>query len=406
MNSLGRSLGLVLWGSVALSVAAWGAETELAKARDLAFNGHRAEAVKLLEDSLSKDPDDSDVLTLYGTILSWDGKYGEARAALKKVLAKNPTHGDALPALINVEMWSGNPEAAEELAARGLAAKPGDPALLIARARALRKMGRLNDAVLVVNKLVAEDPSQSAANSLREDILSDMRTWETTVNSSYEMYSDHRSGRLENVVGITRHTSIGSFALNAWQTNQYGISSKVLELDSYVTVRPGSYINLVGAYSPDAQLYSRYRAAGEWFQSLPKGLEASFGYKRLGFSSPVNVYTASVSKYWHSWLFNTRTYVTPGAAGDSHSYNFSARRYFSDGQSYLAARYGFGASPTISGSLSEIEVLGSHSYSLDANLLFARRLEWHLRAGYTREDQIYIVGLKHYLLQTSLGYKF
>ena len=388
------------------SAAAWADSGDVAKARELAFNGHRSDAIQLLEKYLESDPDDTDALTVYGSVLSWEGKYPEARAALRRVLAKNPTHGDALPALINVELWSGNPTTAEELASRGLLAKPEDTNLQLARARALRKMGRLPEALQVTNKLAASNPGQSSIASLRDDLLSDMRNWEVSTNNSYEIYSDHRSGRMENQLSILRRTSIGSFDLRFSRTDQYGIHSHLAELDTYLSVREGTYLNINGGYSPDANLYARYRFGGEIFQGLPKGFEVSAGARRLGFKEPVHFFTGSVSKYYHSWMFTARTFITPGVEGDSHSYMFTARRYGGDGQSYFGFRYGFGRAPVLTGSLNEIETLGSRSYALESNLRFFQRLEWRMRAGYSDEDRLNLIGLKHYTLSSSLGYKF
>jgi cytochrome c-type biogenesis protein CcmH/NrfG len=76
------------------------ADDEVAKARALAFQGpqHRPEAIALLQARLATHPTDTDALTLYGTILSWEGRYAEAHTALQKVLDEDPTHSDALPA--------------------------------------------------------------------------------------------------------------------------------------------------------------------------------------------------------------------------------------------------------------------------------------------------------------------
>ena len=53
-----------------------------------------------------------------------------------------------------------------------------------------------------------------------------------------------------------------------------------------------------------------------------------------------------------------------------------------------------------------MEVLGSQSVSVEGNLLLAKRLEWRFKAGYSTEDRLNRIGLKHYTASTSLGYKF
>ncbi|MGD0134330.1 MAG: YaiO family outer membrane beta-barrel protein [Bryobacteraceae bacterium] len=63
--------------------------------------------------------------------------------------------------------------------------------------------------------------------------------------------------------------------------------------------------------------------SGELYQSLPEGFEVSGGFRRLGFASPLNVYTGSFSKYYHSWLIGARTYVTPASTGGARDAGLS-----------------------------------------------------------------------------------
>jgi thioredoxin-like negative regulator of GroEL len=79
----------------------------LAKARQAATSGHRADALRILEDRLAAAPRDVDARLLYGLVLSWEGRYDDARPVLQDVLAQAPRYADARVALMNVEYWSG-----------------------------------------------------------------------------------------------------------------------------------------------------------------------------------------------------------------------------------------------------------------------------------------------------------
>src|SRR5436309_1730743 len=141
-------------------------EDPVAYARSLATSNRRVEAIELLKKRLEERPQDSDAHVLLGIILSWEGRYDESRRELEKVLATNRTHGDALPALINVELWSDHPERAAELTRDGLRDRPNSPTLLIARARALKKLNHPGAAVQALDRLLAVDPVNKEAEQM------------------------------------------------------------------------------------------------------------------------------------------------------------------------------------------------------------------------------------------------
>jgi tetratricopeptide (TPR) repeat protein len=318
---------VLLWA--ALVPRALAQEDSLKRARDLAFNMHRAEALALLEDYLRQTPADTDARTFYGIVLSWEGRYDEARHELETVLERYPEHGDALPALINVELWSNHPDRAEELARHALAKRPNDTALLMSEARALDSLERPNDALDVLHKLLDVDPNQPEARSLRDDLRDGGRHWEGSLVQSYDWFGDGQPGWLESQVSLKyRMAAAGTVIARFSHANRFGLDSNMVEIDAYPTLRKGLYAYLNVGWSPDKRLYPGNRFGAELFQSLPHGMEVSGGLRSLGFASRVNVYTGSVSKYHSRWLLTARTYLTPGSPGDSYSLQFQGRRYF------------------------------------------------------------------------------
>lgn len=396
-------LAMTLFGCV----IAFGQPDDLARARSLAFDGHRAEALAVLEHYMRDKPNDTDALTFYGIVLSWEGRYEEARKALRAVLKRYPDHGDALPALINVELWSGNSAYAEELTATAIVNRPKDEALLMARARALKRLGRSREALGLLDQVLELNPLQKQALAMRDDLRENLRHWEAAADQSYEWFNDGRAAWNETALSLKRQTEVaGSVIVRFSHADRFSLSSKMVEVDAYPSIRKGTYAYLNIGWSPDAVLYSHYRLGAELFQSLPYGMEISGGLRRLGFSSPVNVYTGSLSKYFGDWYFGARTYVTPGSAGDSESMQFFTRRYFGDGGSYLGVRYGFGAAPVEQGSLNEIEVLRSQSVLGEINWRMARRWTVNFRAGHSVEDRIGFSGLHHELVDGAFYFRF
>ena len=124
----------------------------VARARELATTGRRAEAIALLRARLEQRPTDSDARTLLGTVLSWEGDYPAARAELERVIAEHPGHGDATPALIRVELWSDEPLRAEEIARNALLRDPDDTTLLYLHAKAQHALMHDSDALAVIGR--------------------------------------------------------------------------------------------------------------------------------------------------------------------------------------------------------------------------------------------------------------
>ncbi len=379
----------------------------VASARTLAYGGQRAQALTALEEVLRQHPDDTDALTLYGTVLSWERRYDEGRRALQAVLKRNPNHGDALAALINLELWAGNPSRAEELASTALVAQPKDTSLLLARARALRSMDRTAEAIRVLDELLAIDPNQTQAQELRDSYRDNVRLWDPMLDQSYDWFNHGQGSWFETQASIKRQTEkAGAVVVRYSHAARFGLESNLMEIDAYPSLRSGTYAYLNTGWSPDGILYSRYRVSAELYQSLPDGFEISGGFRRFGFALPLNIYTGSISKYFHAWLFGARTYVTPASTGDSESLQFSARRFFGDGVSYVGLRYGFGAAPTVDGSVNEIDVLRSQSIMGEVNRRLTRRWTFTFRGSHSVEDRTYIKGLHHEQADGSFDFRF
>ncbi len=397
---------MVLLGA-ALAPSALGQEDALKRARELALNKQRTEALSLLEDYLRQTPADTDARTFYGIVLSWEGRYDQARHELETVLDQYPDHGDALPALINVELWSNHPDRAEELARRALAKHPNDTGLLMSQARALDNLERPNDALDVLHKLLDVDPNQPEARSLRDDLREGGRHWEGSVAQSYDWFNDGQPGWLESQVSLKyRMEGVGTVIARFSHANRFGLDSSLVEIDAYPRIRKGLYAYLNVGWSPDRRLYPGNRFGAELFQSLPHGMEVSGGLRSLGFASRVNVYTGSVSKYHGRWLLTTRTYLTPDSTGDSYSLQFQGRRYFGDDVSYFGLRYGTGAAPTDTGSLNEIEVLRSHVMAGELNWRLGRRWMLNFLGSHSLEDRIDQSRLGHNSVSITAYFRF
>jgi YaiO family outer membrane protein len=401
-------VGLLM--TAVMGCAADSSESVVEQARTLARSGkeRRVEALALLRRYLQKNPDDTEARVLYGTVLSWEGDYDEARAQLSQVLAKYPDHGDALPAMINADLWSDHLQDADQLATASLARNPDNIDMLLVHARVLRLTNHPREAVQVLDHVLALDPNNAQAKKMRREVEYAEHQWETSITHSYDWFSDGRDPLHETSITMRAPTPIGSVIGTINRADQYSLVSYQEEVDFYPHVREGTYANLNVGYSADANLYPSYRVGADLFQSIGHGLEASGGYRHLGFTEGVNIYTFALAKYYGSWLFTGRGFITPGQPGTSRTGLFSARYFFgSEGlHNYVEFRYSRGASPALAQTITEIQTLDSSRFSVNLDKQIIGRCYLWLGGGAGQEQRVGLNDLRRYSLQGGMVYRF
>lgn len=407
MLILHRLLVLIFCGAfLCPSVGLLFADDVPAEARRLAISGKRAEALQLLVRRLTIEPDDVDARVVYGTILAWDGDYVKARAELSRALTDSPKNGDAQQALANVELWTEHPAKAEDLLQPLVKARPNDTDILYAHARALKDLNRRTEALAVLDRLLKIDPSHHDAFNLRAGLSETVPLWDVSVRHSHEWFSDGVGNRDETQVALKRSTKAGALIGRYSGASRFGSFGNQLELDFYPGIRKGTYAYVNVGYSPEAILYPRYRAGLDLYQSLGKGFEATAGYRRLGFTDPVNVYTAALSKYYGTWLFSGRGYFTPGTAGTSKSMQFSGRRYLKDARSYFEFSYGHGATPNEIRSVVDLQILNSNSWGAGLEKAAGRHWTFGGNFGLSHEARPSRPAVYHTLANFSAAFRF
>lgn len=301
---------LVLAFVVLMSMRATAQDDVLARARQAAASGRRADALRMLEERLAAVPRDVDARLLYGLVLSWERRYDDARPVLQQVLAQAPGYADARVALMNVEYWSGR---ASE--ARGLAAE-----------------------------ILVTDPGNAQARVVRERLT--LRPWEAGVWYSVDSFDDGSDPWHEAAISLERKTPVGSLIVRGSRAERFGKEDQLGEVDFYPRFRPGTYAYISAGVAPDPVLYPGYRLAFDLYQSLGRGFEASGGARYLDFENPATIYVATLAKYIGNWMLTGKLYHVPGAGDlDSTSGHAGFRRYFgSDGTSYAGVTYSHGFS--------------------------------------------------------------
>ena len=365
----------------------------LTQARALSSSDHPQQAIALLNEHLKESPDDVDARLLLGLICSWNKRYDEGRSALALVLKTHPDYKDAVLGLINLELWSGNPGRAAELAQNALASHPEDPDYQAELAKA--------KADLAESRVILPSTHGNASTK------SDEPNWETGVAESTIFYSDKRSSWHETAVDISRNFTVGWVTATFSHANWFGEGSNLIDLQSYPRIRPGTYGFVDVAFSPDATLYAHHRFGGEIFQSLPKGFEASAGFRYMRFSSNTWLYTASVGKWFGNYWVLGRTFIDPDPVyGTSKSGQLQLRKYYDDSDRFIGLKFGVGAAPFEVQSTNDLGVQRSASAAIETLWKFKSKVRLRTSVSVARQTRLYIGPLWQYEADCTFYFRY
>ncbi|AZZ36852.1 hypothetical protein CIK05_08630 [Bdellovibrio sp. qaytius] len=178
-------------------------------------------------------------------------------------------------------------------------------------------------------------------------------------------------------ISIGRKFSFGSMIARVNHAARFGNNGKQFEIDAYPRLRDGTYMYVNVGWSNE-DLFPNQRYGAEIYQSLPQSWEASLGFRRLNYSSHVNIYTGSVGKYSGNYYYLLRLNSVPDELGNSGSANLQVRRYFGD-EDYVSILIGSGRSLSQLGTSSDVVALDSKRISIDSH--FEVKPTWVLSLG-------------------------
>lgn len=384
-----------------------------ALAREKAFAGHREEAQALCRTVLVRSPSYSDARILLGRIHAWEGRRAEARTEFLRVIAENPTYKDAQIALLDVELWDDKYEQALELSNMGLKANPSDEDFLLRKARALKALGRHEEAQLVLMNLEDINPSNLEAASLRQGITESSILNSAGANYASDLFSDDYDPMHAAYVQLSRRTAFGSLIARMNFARRFKTQGMQTEIDMYPRLGDGVYAYLNYGFSA-SDLFPRHRAGAELYTKLPGSTEGSVGLRHLYFgpSSSVTIYTGSFGLYFGNYWVSFRPYLIPNDAGVSKSASITLRRYIGEAENFLSLRAGIGFSAderTIQSSLgflgNEVFYLKSQTVGIGWQQRFATF--WILAASFdvTNQELSYDPGRYVVMYSSSVGFR-
>jgi len=322
----------------------------LIEARKAAFdNNDYTKAKAYLHKALKLSPDYADVKIFLGRIHTWTKNYDSGRYYFSSVLTVNPKYEDASVALADLEYWNDDNNKALQVVNEALVYHPQSQELLIRKAKILNVMRRYVEAQTAVEQLLAINRNNSEARSLANRIK--VSAAKNAIGVSYDYVSfDKQFSDPWHLVGLdyTRTTGIGSITGRINYANRFKNNGIQYELEAYPHISKTfySYVNI--GYSDSIGVFPHWRGGFSLYANLPKSFEGELGIRYLQFTGdPVFIYTAYLGKYYKSWLFSARTYVTPGTFTKtvSASYSVSARYYYGSADDVIGATFGYGISP-------------------------------------------------------------
>lgn len=356
--------------------AAAGGETydqQFARARDLATNGQREEALALYTAMLAQSPTNTDLLLARGRTNAWMKRWPEAEADLTAVTAVKPDYADAWSALGDMYLWSDRPQQAATAYARWAELRTDDPAATIALGRAHRSAGdfaaarsdfeaaraRGAEPAQVDDYLASLQPR--IAN--QEDVLPTGYRWALRVGGTHTSFDPSRESWNEYEVALRRKFDRGSLALEMLRAHRFGDHDTAWALDGYVSLWERAYANVRYQRGPSGALFPENAWRAELFQGVGDGWEISGSYDHLEFGgSDTDMYGVGVGRYFGNFYARYRLLHVPGVGSGSLSHRAQLRYYYAgNADDYFEVTAGNGRSHELDNSGFDRVVGSSHS---------------------------------------------
>lgn len=299
--------------------------------------------------ALVSSPDYSDIRIFLGRIYAWTGQYDSAAACFRYVLSAHPEYEDAAIAYIDLEYWNDHYTEGEQLCREALRYHPASEELLLRKAKILAAARRYAAADSVTQQILHAHPDNTVARRLQDRIRE--LSARNKVDLTYDfVYFDKEFDAPWHLVSADygRSMAWGTLTGRINYANRFQENGLQFELESYPHISRTFYAYAEAAWSNNDGIFPQWRAGFSLYANLPSSFEGELGFRYLDFSgSPTWIYTAYLGKYYKSWLFGVRTYLTPATYSNavSNSYSVSARYYYGSADDYIGATAGYGISP-------------------------------------------------------------
>ena len=342
--------GVVLLGSALSHICraqALSADDFFLQARKESFeNKNYSQAINLCNQALSIQPAYYDIAVFKGNLYSWMEQTDSARQVFQSVLAEQPSNKDALLAIALLEYRKNHLPEALDYCNAGLQYYNHSNEFLLLKARTLSAQGKYKDAMAVNSEVLQSDSLNKDARALDNTLKDQSASNRIDVNYQYSYFDTKNKDPWHlGSIGYMRRLKSGSVNGTLNFANRFNNNGLQLELESYQHLSKRFYTYVEGAYALTDKVFPKYRGSFSLFANLPKSFEAEAGLRYLKFDGSTFIYALGVGKYWKSYWFNVKSYLTPENKTLTQSYSFTGRYYYKTANDYVSLSVGRGISP-------------------------------------------------------------
>jgi len=375
------------------------------QATDEATNRKYKQARETLRKVLVEKPDHFDASLLMAYTYGWDRKYDSARLITQQLVTTYPNNQELLNLMAHVEIWNKKYKAALLLVNKALDTYPDDQNFLYQKARIQYYMQDYQDALNTLKRLLAVNPNHKEGNELYQLIKKNhMYKDYVFLDNYYEFYEiPYRNRKMVQSLGLSKWEKFGTFVakvnIGSDLSPQSIAQAFQYELEAYPKLTSSNYLYLNYAFSNNV-FFPNHRTGFEFFQRLPKGFEASLGFRTIYWTSMTWIYTGSVSWFNNKHYIAFRPYFNQTSS--NASYNLTYRFYFTPERAdYIYALAGVGS---YSDEFLQLNSKPENSYMAQLGILKFIHPRWNLQVsagynyddGYKRDRWQYMAGLRYY----------
>jgi YaiO family outer membrane protein len=248
---------------------------------------------------------------------------------------------------------------------------PASELLLLKKAKVLFALRSFKESAEIVNHILQLNKNNTEARALAERIKEAVAKNSIGVSYSFTTFDKQFSDPWHIAsIDYARQTKLGSLNFRINYANRSKQNGMQYEADIFPKISRTFYSYVSFGYSENLSVFPKFRGGLSVYANLPKSFEAEVGTRYLYFSSSTWIYTFYIGKYYKSFLFGARTYLTPSSSTISQSYNAMARYYYSsNADDYFNINVGTGISPDERQSA----ILLNSTYKLKSNKV---SIEW------------------------------
>lgn len=332
-------------------------------------------------------------LLLFNVLVSQPSMSGSARGTA--MYLSNFHNNETI--LFNVDNNINNKSTSDSLMIlnRELTRDPNNTVLLYKEASLFVDTERYNEALIDLDRLAILDPSNKAANKLRQVAIQKAQCLahnDVGFNQEEDWVSSNGYWNFSSVF-YHRLTEYGVYGARINYARRNGSTGVQYQLEAYPkfwrSIVPYlTTVDLLFAYADDSQvLYPTFAYSVEPYFNLPQGVQVSLGARVIKTQSQnIYFYTGTLGKYFGDYFAWFRpTVSTP----KSHVYyEFNLRRFFSDANNYAGIKVGFGGYPDLAdiAPLDQIIVLDAYAIAFDGQYALQHDLFINGAVSYTHQQ--------------------